>query len=175
MKFKESSTSNLHEDLLEFLEVFLLSMLGSLLCSLILNIVVIFRYILFEGRNIHLGGHSWIVRKKVQTHFIGYPTAWRLDLIITRTCIRNLILEPYKACCSRYCLSKATALGRSCTETWLKVETHSGKNVLHYNLYSLIIWHGKKKIYFKVKLHIFWSNTHTFFNFLGDIIQQLFL
>ena len=66
-------------------------------------------FFMFEGRNIHLGRHSWIVRKNVQTHFIDYPAVWRLDLIITRTCIRNFILKPYKACCSRQLLSKATA------------------------------------------------------------------
>lgn len=163
MKFKGSSISNIHEDLLEFLKAFLLSRLGSLFCSPILNIVAICRYILYIWKEKYSLRQAFLdCQKKVQTHFVDYPTVWRLDLITPRTCTRNLILEPYKACCSRYLLSETTALGRSCIKTWLKVRTDSGESMLHYSLYSLIIWHGKK-IYIKVKLCIFWSNAHIFF------------
>lgn len=134
---------------------FLLSNLGSLWCSFIMNTAVMLWYthIVFESRNIHLGRCSWIVRRKVQTTVqTDYPTVWRLDLIITGMWIRILILEPYKVCCSRYLLSKAAALGSHCTETWLKVRTDSEINVLCCHLYSLIIKHGKKKTCIKFKL-----------------------
>lgn len=92
-------------------------------------------HVAFESRNIHLGRCSWIVRKKMFKPWYKLTTIWRLDLIITGTWIRNLILEPYKACCSRYLPSKAAALGRHCTETCLKVSTDSEINVLCCHLY----------------------------------------